>query len=921
MMAPFARTGEAQAALAIRTKVRQDAVRTTTRTRPKPSHASPATPDLPGPHPRVAYLLRAAFFCSGAAALCYQVVWMRKLATFFGNTTLATSVCLTAFMAGLALGSYVIGRRAGEVRQPFRYYARLELFIGAYGLASLYLIDAVRAAYLALARHSPQLPLDSFPLVAFQFLSCFLVLLAPTAMMGGTLPMGVKGVVRRLDAVGREVAWLYGLNTLGAALGVLLVGFFVLPKIGLSGSVVAAALLNFAVYLAVFRRDSRDTPATAKTDSRSPMPKSPVALSRPLLVLLMVGFGLSGFAGLALEVVWSRALCLLTGSSIYAFSAVLFAVLVGIALGSVVTARLFARRPAGPAWFAGVEIGAGISTLALVAIYAHLPHVFQRMVVNHGGNASALLTDDVFVILAFLFVPTLLAGASFPILSRVCAQDEARLPRTIGSIYAANTAGCIAGAFAAGFLLIPNPHLGLRATALLCAALYVLSGAAVLAVGTRRARLAAGLSLAVLAAAILLLPSWRPASISVGVFDLRVAPRDIEDESVQKLVYYREGSSCTVSVFDEPRYDASNQPADGAAAPPSCRVLKVNGKVDASTLTVDATTQTLLAHLPLLLADRTDSVLVVGLGSGATAGGATLHPVKRVDCVEIEPAVAEAATYFLSINNGVLSDPRFHLHFADARTYLATSPVKYDVIISEPSNPWVAGVSSLFTVEHFQACRDSLADDGVICQWFHLYELGRDDVRSVIASFLKAFPDTTLWAADDKALDVLLIAKKHPWKVNYPRLAARLNRLPNVAEELRAADLDTPERLLSSLLRGPAGLQQIARGGLLNTDNFPRLEFSAPLYMNDDAVYQENVRLVKESEATTLDDWVDFGGPRSPDLRKALAEAILSRYLALEGLEPTLGLALAELTAASAQAPARADLCEDLERVKWLMSR
>ena len=845
---------------------------------------------------------------------------MRKLATFFGNTTLATSVCLTAFMAGLALGSYVIGRRAGGVRRPLRYYAILELVIGAYGLASLYLIDAVRAAYLAFARHSPQLPLDSFPLVAFQFLACFLVLLAPTAMMGGTLPMGVKGVVRRLDAVGREVAWLYGLNTLGAALGVLLVGFFVLPKIGLSGSVVVAALLNFAIYLAVFRRDSRDAPALAKTDPRSPIPDPSSALPRPLLVILMVGFGLSGFAGLALEVVWSRALCLLTGSSIYAFSAVLFAVLVGIALGSVVTARLFTRRPATPAWFAAVEIGAGISTLALILIYAHLPHVFQRMVVSHGANASALLTDDVFIILAFLFVPTLLAGASFPILSRVCAQDEARLPRTIGSIYAANTAGCIAGAFAAGFLLIPNPHLGLHATALLCAALYVLSGVAVLALGTTRARLAGGLSLTVLAAAILLLPSWRPASISVGVFDIRVAPRDIEDESVQKLVYYREGSSCTVSVFDEPLYGASDQPADGASGP-SCRVLKVNGKVDASTLTVDATTQTLLAHLPLLLADRTDSVLVVGLGSGATAGGATLHPVRRIDCVEIEPAVAEAATHFLSINQGVLSDPRFHLTFADARTYLATSPRKYDVIISEPSNPWVAGVSSLFTVEHFQACRDSLADDGVVCQWFHFYELGRDDVRSVIASFVKVFPDATLWAADDKELDVLLIAKKHPWKVNYPRLAARLNRLPNVAEELCASDLDTPARLLSSLLRGPAGLRQIARGGLLNTDNFPRLEFSAPLYVNDDAVYQGNLQLVRESEATTLDDWVDFGGPRSPDLRKELAEAILSRYRTPEGLEPTLGLALAELTAASAQAPSRADLRDDLERAKWLMSR
>jgi spermidine synthase len=866
-------------------------MRTATKTRPKAAAAATR-----GSQIYSIYLLRGAFFCSGAAALCYQVVWLRKLATFFGNTTLATSVCLTAFMAGLALGSYVFGRWAEKLTRPYRTYAALELLIGAYGLVSLLLIDVVRAAYLSLARH---MPLDSVPLVCFQFFSCFLVLLLPTALMGGTLPVGVKGVAPRLDAVGREVAWLYGLNTLGAALGVLLVGFFLLPKIGLQASVVLAALLNFAIGFGV-RKFGRGTagggaPATGPTLREAP---STAPLTRALRVVLLVGFGLSGFAGLALEVAWARALCVLTGSSVYAFSAMLFAVLIGIALGSVLTARLFARRQATPTWFAGVEVGAGLSTLALVLIYPRLLHVFQRLVLDHLGDASGMIADQAFIVLVFLLVPSLLSGASFPLLSRVCAREEARLPRAIGAIYAANTLGCILGAFAAGFLLIPV--IGVRETILVCAALYVVSGAAVLAMSSKRAQVAAGVALGVLISAFLLLPPWHYGPMYSGVFDIRVARSDIDDEELRKLIYYREGSTCTVSVYGEP----------GVVA------LKVNGKTDASSTYKDTGTQALLAHLPLLLADHTDSALIVGLGSGATAGGATLHPVKRIDCVEIEPAMAQAATYFNDINHNVLSNDRFHLIFADARTYLATTPHRYDVIISEPSNPWVAGVSSLFTVEHFRACREKLAEDGVMCQWFHFYEMSPKEVSSVFASFLEVFPDATLWSADREFVDVLLVAKKHPWKVNYPRVVRRLQALPAVVEELKANSLNSPQELLAGLARGPKALQAIAKGRPKNTDDLPLLEFAAPLYLNDDMICEQNAKLIASAKDQPRDEYIDYGGPKSLELRKSLGEALASRYAVPAQLSPTMPAALAEFTAACREAPGRADLLEDLAKTE-----
>ncbi len=885
---------------------------------------------------RLASVTRAAFFFSGLSALFYQTIWLRQLSTVFGNTTLAISVTLTAFMAGLALGSWLLGRRGDRVARPFRLYAWLEILIGLYGLGSLTFLQGVHTGYVALAR---RLPFDSPALVSFQFWACFLVLLVPTALMGGTLPIAVKGFVRRLESVSEEVGRLYGLNTFGAALGVLLAGFILLPIVGLKGAVILAAAVNLAVGAAVLLAEAR-TPAGEPDSPRDANPAggdgsarryrrrrrglprnaNPAGgdgsapsrrrdgrpLSRPLRGVLFAGFLLSGFSGLALEVVWVRAFALYVGCSVYVFSAVLLAVLLGIAVGSILVARLARAHQISLHWFAGAQLGAGLSCLALVLFYTPLAFVFLQLVSNYKDSYSTLLFVEVLTIVGCLLLPTLFSGASFPILSRVIVSEEKRLSRGIGALYAANTLGCILGAFSAGFLLIP--HLGLRATALLCAAFYIVSAAAVLFWGAGRSRLAGAVSLAALAGALFLLPPWRADLMTAGFYRGFVNAEQAKSAFAQKkeVLFYREGILATVSV---------NEGTNGG------RFLAINGKPDASDLPLDMETQLLLAHIPLLLATRQDSILVVGLGSGVSAGAAGLHPTHRIDCVEIEPAVVEAAHYFLHVNRNIFADPRFHLIQADARNYLAATPRRYDVIVSEPSNPWLAGVASLFTVEHFQALRDRLSDDGVIAQWLQTYQMGSEDIACVVASFTKVFPHSTAWWASrsigNSAGDILLIAQKHPWKPDFPLLSSRILRSPQIQEDLRRTPFASPAALLSAVVLGPADLKRLASRGKVNTDNLPVLEFSAPQKIYLRTSNEENAVTLSSVKSQPLEEVVHLGpAGRDADTRMALARAFEECYP--EGIQKLLylGWMRHEITTALSLAPYRPDLYEEAARLE-----
>ncbi|UCH34997.1 MAG: fused MFS/spermidine synthase [Armatimonadota bacterium] len=881
------------------------------------------TPTRAGPppaesRPPLRAVIAIAFFFSGASALFYQVIWLRQLATVFGNTTLAISVTLTAFMSGLALGSYAFGRVGDRAARPFRIYAWLEILIGAYGLVSLSVLHGVHAGYLALAS---RLPYDSSWLVGYQFWASLLALVAPTALMGGTLPIASKGIVRRLDGIGPEVGRLYGINTLGAAVGVLLVGFVLLPVLGLWHAVVLAACLNLAVGAAVLAADAWRARAEAR-GSRDPRPApaadapsspdgeteahAPSDGDTPLRVILVLGLALSGFSGLALEVVWARAFSLYVGSSVYAFSAILLAVLIGIGLGSLLVARLSARREVDVTWFVAVQFGAGVGTFGLLFFYNSLAFVFLSIVMRFWRSFPTLLALEVLVIVGCLLLPALCSGAAFPIASRLFIQRSAVLSRSIGTLYAANTLGCIAGSFAAGFVLIP--HIGLRATVMQCAACYMITAAAVLLVERGPNRAGGVVVLAGLAALVAWLPSWRQELMVAGFFRRQydeLATARAVMTARRDVLFYREGSLATVAVIRGRQN----------------RSLVINAKVEASDVSVEMDTQTMLAHLPLLLADRTESVLVVGLGSGTTCGAAALHPTSTIECVEIEPAVAAGARYFSDTNRDVFADPRFRVVFADARNYLAAGRRRYDVIISEPSNPWFGGTASLFTVEHFQALRDSLADDGVICQWVQLYEMSPQDLRSVVATFVKVFPDATLWWVGRSHVDIALIAQKHPWKVDFDRFSERMGARPQIMPDFERAQLKQPVSVLAWLLLGPDDLRRMSTGSRLNTDNLPLLEFSAPRSLYRESSAEQNRTTCATYKAQPLSELVDLGpSAADADARAALAESFIEQHGAdLEGA-PYLSWMRDEYAAAAALAPGRADLREKLAEVEQRIS-
>lgn len=795
------------------------------------------------PRTRLGTVVQAGFFLSGMTGLVYQVIWLRVLATAFGSTTLATSVVLTAFMGGLALGSLVGGRRADAAPRPFRLYAWLELGVGAYCFASLWLLAGVRGLYLAAAR---VLPFESPALAALQFVLAVAVLVVPTALMGATLPVVSRGFVRRVDQVGAAVASLYGINTFGAVVGAGLAGFLILPLVGLRAATWAAVLVNVAIGVVVLlaERTGGGRPAAAE-----PGPAGAETVETPLprllTVVLLVGFGLSGMAALMLEVAWTRALIMLMGSSIYAFTTILVSVLLGIALGSLAVGRLWGRRPMSPLWFGGVEALLALTCLGAAWAIGRTPTAFIGIFQAYSESYGALVAVQLVTVLLVLAAPTLLMGATLPILSRVYITRSGQVGTLLGRAYAANTAGAIVGSFSAGFLVIPL--IGVRPTMLAASAVYAAVGVAVLVAGSggrRWPRVAAVATAVATAALVVLLPSWKRSVMSAGVF---LGYQEVAPEQ-GRIAFYEEGPTATVAVFEW--------------ASPAVTTLVVNGKTDASTGD-DMGTQLSLGHLPMLLAENRERVLVIGLGSGITAGAAARHDPERIDALEIEPAVVRAAGYFSQANRGVLDDPRCRVVVGDARSYVASTQVKYDVISSEPSNPWIAGIGSLFTVEHFRDCRRVLAPGGVMCQWIHGTQIGTRDLATVVRSFIAVFPEATLWTTGTPG-DLLLMGGQEA-RVPVARLGRRIQESAIFGSPPESDWMPSADVVLARLVMGPDDLARFAQLGPPNTDDLPVLEFSAPRSLYAPQSYKHNAEALAAVLTQPPTEWMEADASRPLD--------------------------------------------------------
>ncbi|MDP2606670.1 MAG: fused MFS/spermidine synthase, partial [Deltaproteobacteria bacterium] len=553
------------------------------------------------------------FFLSGAAGLLYQVVWTRMLTQIFGNTTYAIATVLSAFMAGLAIGSYLFGQIADRGKNDFLLYGILEVGVGIYGFLVPWIFSMAQKVYGPIFGLNESYPF-LFNLVLF-FLS-FVLLVFPTMLMGATLPVLSRFFVRSFADFGRRVGDLYATNTLGAVIGCAAAGFFLIPGVGMRMTVYVAAGINLVIGLLIVivdRLRERETNELVPPAAAEESAAVPGARAASWLDWILLGtFGASGFASLVYENAWTRSLTLVIGSSIYSFTTMLVTFLVGLTLGGFIYARFMGSREARLSTFGLIELWVGLAALATIPLFERLPLIFVRLLQGFGDSFNTFLTLQVVLSAMVMFIPTVLLGMTFPLVARLYTQSLYRVGSGVGSSYAANTVGAVLGAFAGGFILIPT--IGVQNTIIFAVAMNLLIGCVLIFADPRMAPTPRFiLSAGVLILAVLIpfrIPRWDRHILTSGVtiyFDrYEGLPTDslrLEEMRRDDVLFYREGLTTTVSVHRIPGSDYI--------------YFRSNGKIDGSY--GDALSQLMTSYIPMLLHPEAERALTIGLGSGMSA--------------------------------------------------------------------------------------------------------------------------------------------------------------------------------------------------------------------------------------------------------------------------------------------------------------
>jgi spermidine synthase len=774
------------------------------------------------------------FFLSGAAGLMDQVVWSKALGLIFGHTAYAVATVLAVFMAGLASGSAWIGRHGERWDRPIVLYAWLELGVAATAAISLAGLAGVRAMYVAAYPYAAG---HASILLALRFAGSALVLFLPTFLMGGTLPVLVRGVTQTSAQLGARLSRLYWINTAGAVAGTFAAGFLFLPSLGLRRTLAIAVTLNFIAGVLAFLLSRKENSASSTLQSPISEKNNSFVSAAPSK-FLMASFALVGATAMSYEIGWTRLLSTQLGSSTYAFTLMLGTFLTGIVLGSALFEKWNRRHEPSAMTFAVTQTLTALAALVFLVFFTHLIEVLPPILrATHESFRGLVLAQLATSALAML--PTAIVfGFNFPavavLITRPQSRSEHSAGATVGRAYAWNTLGAIVGAIAAGFWLMPR--LGSFHLLAVTAILNLILAAAL----SWKSALRSNWKIPALAGNILLIVAaifigfsnyfYDPAVASFNTlmyWNLYDRPLTLrENAHALDIVYFRDGLNANISVARTGDYVA----------------LRTNGKVDASNH--DATTQLLLGHLGAL-AHAPRRVLIVGFGSGMTASALVSYPeLERLDIVEIEPAVVGAAPLLAQLNRNVLLDPRVHVTFDDARNFLFTTREKYDLIISEPSNPWIAGVATLFTREFYAAVHNRLTPDGLFVQWMQAYSLFPEDLRMLFATFLSEFHGATLWHGD--APDLILMAPSPP-SAEILRRAQSLYESPRMHDDFAQLGMREPAGLWGFYMLDDAGLRKFSERAQINTDDQTLLEYHAPRSLlvhgledkNRDAILQE----------------------------------------------------------------------------------
>ncbi len=755
-------------------------------------------------------MVLSVFILSGASGLIYEVLWTRRLTHIFGSTTLAVSTVLAAFMGGLAVGSVLLGGWADRNRgRALRAYGVLEIAIGLLGFSIPLLLQAVGFVYLRLAP-----ALESSPMIFFvvQFLLVGVVLVLPCALMGGTLPILARWLVGREQEIGGRVAVLYAANTLGACAGAAAATYVLLPFSGVRQGELVAVAMNLAagtvaLLLARGARPAAETVPVGPALTVADPVTIPAAGERALLLAI----ALSGFAAMVDEVALARLVGLIFSSSVYAFGLMLLLFLAGIGIGSAIYARM---RGADPARVLGLAlVGNTFAALLGIALVPQLPLAYMRgfpAVKDSFAFREALQL----VATAPLLLPmAILFGIAFP--AAVAATAKLRdMGRGVGRVTAWNTLGTVAGAFLGGFVLIPR--IGMRASLTLAAASTAVAGILALSHSTARAWRTRVLVTAAAALIVaLLLPAWPRNLLAQGTGFYAAIYGNVDGlldaERRSELLFYKDGIATTLSVDRQGSH----------------LFYRSNGKTDASTDPGDMANQLLLGHLPMLLHPNPRDVFVIGLGTGVSAAAAARYPAQSIEIADIEGAAREATQQFAAQNRNILADPRVRFLVADGRNALLARDRTFDVIISDPSDVWVAGVGSLFTKEFYDLARARLKPGGVMVQWFHMHSLPPEQMKLIVGTFRSSFPYASLWRPNRG--DVILVGTVDPVPWDLARLRQRIENVPGVAEDLRGIGFWHPLSIFAAFVLDGEDLgRMLSDTSGLHTDDHPVVEYLSP---------------------------------------------------------------------------------------------
>lgn len=775
---------------------------------------------------------------SGSAGLIYEVIWKDLLTNLLGSSSVAVTIILASFMIGLASGSLIIGKKADSwsLKKIAKFYIFIEIVIGAYALALPSFMKYIEQFYIISYDFIPNILWSS---ILLKSTFSMIILLIPTFMMGTTLPLISKYLSKSLDDYSKNVSLLYGLNTFGAIIGTLIAGFYLLENYGISGATYFSATLNFTVAFCfyLFYKNSKLKEHSVNTkDKKEKKKKSFDEFS----ALLLISYTISGVASMFYQVSWTRSLSLIIGTSTYAFTAMLATFLLGIAIGSLIYRYLPKNISKTKLYifFQGVIV---VSILLTTSLIDDLPFYFLTLIKDYFENWIDINYIRFLLTTLIMIIPTIAMGTLFPIVCDIVASKNKKLTHTVGKTYAYNSFGATIGAILAGLAVLPL--IGIQNSIYVGAFLNILS-LIIVSLQTNEIKKIFKISLLFSSLiffllTILISDKWNPKIMSSGVYiyadnylnvsnnlsDIGVSNKDIWEATMNnyELMYYKDGITDTVAVMKN---------MEGIIS------LMVNGKVDASAKSeFDVATQIMIGQLPLLMHKNPQDVFLIGYASGITAGSILSHPIKNLDAAEISSSIVEASKLFNKYNNNALYDERLNLQVKDARHMLMTSKKEYDVIVSQPSNPWIKGQSSLFSYDWYKIVNNHLKDDGIFMQWIPAYSISEQNLKIIINTLDKSFKTLTLWSSSVPGDLIILATKKSNYKISYTNVQKRAS-FPNVNKQLVKIGLN-PETLLRDLfLKSNKEINTYLgnehKNLPINTDDKLITEYTAPKNMLND---------------------------------------------------------------------------------------